>query len=251
MLPLAAEELLHRRAGGGQRDAALRALRRELQPFEQRGAGLTELAGCRLGSGEGGEKLDSVLDRRVVAQKSQRGPEPARRSRRRAPGGLVAASREMRPRRHRPGEHSLDVMCPCSRGSSATRKCFGGSLVRAETPAAGRRLVHRSTDQRVTETESARDLGLTDEIATQQLVERLDHVCLVDPGRGRDELRLERIARDGCTPEDDAHSSVSSSSSSASEAATAGGTSTPASAVASGRGADPRARSADRASCSR
>ena len=64
----------------------------------------------------------------------------------------------------------------------------------AETPAAGRGFVDRAADERVPEAKAARHICGTDEIAAQELVERLDTRRRVDARRRRHQLGLERVA---------------------------------------------------------
>jgi hypothetical protein len=72
------------------------------------------------------------------------------------------------------------------------------TLVRAQTPAAGRRLVYRSSNQRVPEAEASGHLGLANEVDPQQLVQSLEHRRLGDrSGSGR-KLGLERVSGYGC-----------------------------------------------------
>ncbi len=82
----------------------------------------------------------------------------------------------------------------CRRRAAAGER-LGTSLVRADAPAARRGVVDRSAHEWVPEAEAARNIGGPDEIASQQLIERLDCGHLGHPRRGRDQLWLERITR--------------------------------------------------------
>ena len=102
------------------------------------------------------------------------------------------------------------------------------ALVRAEPPAAGRRLVHGAAHERMAEAEAARHVGRAHEVEPQQLVERGDRRCVGHAGRGRRELGVERVAGDRRALEHEARRRATSrASSSASAAATRCGTWSP------------------------
>ena len=82
---------------------------------------------------------------------------------------------------------------------AAVLECASRPLVRAESPACGRRLVDRAPHERVPEAEAPRHVGLTHEAELQELVEGLDRAGLGRRGGGRCELRLERVTRDRCS----------------------------------------------------
>ena len=89
---------------------------------------------------------------------------------------------------------ALEVVRACRRRRAACRQRLGASLMGAETPAAGRGFVDRAADERVPEAKAARHICGTDEIAAQELVERLDRRRRVDARRRRHRLGLERVA---------------------------------------------------------
>ena len=70
------------------------------------------------------------------------------------------------------------------------------ALVGDQPPAAERGRVDGRAHERVPEAEAARDVGVADEVAAQELVERVDRVPLGHRGGDRGQLGLERVARD-------------------------------------------------------
>ena len=69
------------------------------------------------------------------------------------------------------------------------------ALVRQQPPAAQRALVDGTAHERVTEAEAARDVGVADEVAAQEVVERGHRDLLAHAGRRGGQLGLERVAR--------------------------------------------------------
>ena len=67
--------------------------------------------------------------------------------------------------------------------------------LRAQSPTAGRGLVHRASDKRVPEPEAPGHVGLTGEIELQKVVDRVHRLGLGCAGRGCGQLGLEWIAR--------------------------------------------------------
>ena len=82
------------------------------------------------------------------------------------------------------------------RGSAGGQR-LRAALVRAETPAARRGVIDRSSHERVAEAETTRNVGMAHEVAAQQLVERRECGRLRDCRRRSHQLGLERVARDG------------------------------------------------------
>ena len=95
------------------------------------------------------------------------------RARRRAPRGRLARFAEDGDR----GGVALAAARSTwwARADAAHRgpPALGAAVVGAEQPAAGGRLVDRAADERVAEAEPPRDVGGADEVAAQQLVERV------------------------------------------------------------------------------
>ena len=194
-LLVASEQLLDSGARRRQSDPRAGIVRQQLDPLQQRGARLGEMAGRRLGAGQRRQQLDAFLRRGGVAEQPQGRREPARRACRRALRGLLAGLAEDCDGRVvalRGG--ALEVVRACRRRRAACRKRLGASLMGAETPAAGRGFVDRAADERVPEAKAARHICGTDEIAAQELVERLDRRRRVDARRRRHQLGLERVA---------------------------------------------------------
>ena len=75
-----------------------------------------------------------------------------------------------------------------------SRERLGGTLVRAEPPASGRRLVDRPAHERMPESEPPGDVRLAHEVESQQLVKRVERRRLASPRRRRGQLGIERIA---------------------------------------------------------
>ena len=194
-LLVATEQLLDSGARRRQRDPRAGIVRQQLDALEQRGARLGEMAGRRLGAGERRQQLDALLRRGGVAEQPQGRREPARRACRRALRGLLAGLAENCDGvavALRGG--ALEVVRACRRRRAARGQRLGASLMGAETPAAGRGFVDRAADERVPEAKAARHICGADEIAAQELVERLDRRRRVDARRRRHQLGLERVA---------------------------------------------------------
>jgi hypothetical protein len=100
----------------------------------------------------------------------------------------------------------------------------GGTGVRAQTPPARRRLVHRVAHHRVAEGEQSRRAGRPCQGARQQLVERRQPRRLGELRQLGGQPDLERIAGDGRPVKSRRASGVSAASSSARAAASAEGT---------------------------
>ena len=89
----------------------------------------------------------------------------------------------------------LDVVGAGVRGHPYRSERRGAALVRGETPPARSRLVDRPPDERVPETEPARNIRWPDEIDAEKLIDGVDRGGVVDRGRGSRQLGLERVAR--------------------------------------------------------
>ena len=89
----------------------------------------------------------------------------------------------------------------CSRSSrrASRRKRLGASLVSAQAPPGGRRVVDGPADERVAEPKSSRHLGDPEEIELQELVDRLDHRSLRLLRGHCCQLGLERITGHCCS----------------------------------------------------
>ena len=87
-----------------------------------------------------------------------------------------------------------DMMSTLYRRCAARGERLGASLVRAQSPTAGRRLVERPSNERMPEAKAARHLGLTNEVELQQFVQSLERRRLGSRRGGRGELGLERVA---------------------------------------------------------
>ena len=199
-LLVAAEQVLDpgtgRREPHPQRD---RVGRDEPDAVEQRRVAVGELAGRDERPRAGEEQLDPHLGRRGIGQEPERVSKPGCGARGRAlchgvtrltqsrDGGRVAL-----PRR------ALDMMRTLHRGCAAGGERLGASLVRAQSPTAGRRLVDRPSNERMPEAKAARHLGLANEVELQQLVQRLERRRLGSRRGGRGELGLERVAGYRC-----------------------------------------------------
>ena len=97
-----------------------------------------------------------------------------------------------------PPRGTLDMMRALDGGCTAGAERLGAPLVRAQSPAAGRRLVDRPPDERMPEAKAARHLGLPNEVELQQLVQGLEHRRLGGRCGGGSQLRLERVAGYRC-----------------------------------------------------
>ena len=190
-LRMAAEQLLDPGAGGGQLDLQVeRVGGRDLEALEQRGVRLGEPADRGQRAGAAGQQPDALVPRRRLRQQPQRGGEPAGGAGRVALGHRLAGLAQ-----HRDGLR-VAVPAACSTwwaraGADAPRAASASAqrVVRAEPPAAGRRLVDRAAHERVAEAEAAWHVGGADEVAAQQLVERLHRRGLRDAGRCGGQLR--------------------------------------------------------------
>ena len=139
------------------------------------------------------------LGRRGLGQEPERVSKPGRGARGRALCGGLARLTESRdggrvalPRR------ALDMMSALYRRCAARGERLGASLVRAQSPAAGRRLVDRPSNERMPEAKAARHLGLANEVELQQLVQGLERRRLGGRRGGRGQLGLERVAGYRC-----------------------------------------------------
>ncbi len=156
-----------------------------------------ELTRRGLGAGERGQQRDALVRRRRVAEQPQGGREPPRRSGRRARRGFLAGFAQDRDGVGvAAAGGALEMVRPRCRRRAARGECVDAASMGAEAPASGRGLVHRPADERVAEAEAARDVGGANEVAAQELVERVDGRRLVDVRRGRHQLGLERVAGD-------------------------------------------------------
>ena len=91
---------------------------------------------------------------------------------------------------------ALDVVRALGRRDAALGQQRRAAFVGEQPPAARRRLVDGAADERVAEAEAPRHVGRPDEVAAQQLVQRVDDERRVEAGRGGGQLGLERVARD-------------------------------------------------------
>ena len=184
---------------------------------------------------------------RLGREQPQRAAEQPRRGRRVARGRRLA-----RLAQHRDGggvavtAGVLDVV-GARRGRGAARGERGGAaLVGAEAPAAGRGLVDRAAHERVPEAEAARHVRGADEVAAQQLVERVHRRGLGTPAAAAASSGSNGSPATAAPSRTRRAPADRTASSSASAAATARGTCTPASetsvAAASPRLAPRRAR---------
>src|SRR5262245_56731602 len=76
------------------------------------------------------------------------------------------------------------------------------SLMRRKSPATRRRLVHRPSQQRVPELESARDVGMTDHVAAEEDVDGLDGSAISEVRRVLGEVSFEGITGNGRAPQE-------------------------------------------------
>ena len=90
----------------------------------------------------------------------------------------------------------LDVPRAIGRGRAQAPERRGGARVRRDAPARARGLIDRPADERVPEGEPARHVGRADEVALQQVVERVEGGLGVELRHGPCEIGLERLARD-------------------------------------------------------
>ena len=90
-------------------------------------------------------------------------------------------------------------MCAFGGGCSAAGQGRGAAFVRSQEPAGRGAVVDRSPDQRVPEAEPAGHVGAPDDTDGRQLIDRGEGDGLHDSRGDACELRLERIAHDGCS----------------------------------------------------
>ena len=148
------------------------------------------------------QELDPLVGGRVVGEKSKRDREPVCCARRRSMGAAFPASRNVATAACVALlSGALDVVCALRRADTAGRERVGAPLVSAEPPPAGRRLVDRAPHERMPEAKAAGHVGLANQVEAQQLVHGIECRRLVDRRCSRRELRVERIAGDGCAPE--------------------------------------------------
>ena len=178
----------------------VRGVRRDGERLEQCLVALGEIAGSRQCAGVSEQELHPLLRRRHLREQAQRLREPVCSVRRCEPrrrlarlakegdGGKVALPRG-----------PLDVMCARDGRRAARRECIRTPLVRAEPPRGGGCLVDGSADERVTEAEPPRNFGRADEVESHQPVEGINRRGLRGRGGGGRKLRLEGIARHGCS----------------------------------------------------
>jgi hypothetical protein len=157
-----------------------------------------EAPGRRLRGGERAQELDALLRGGRVGQQAQRSGEPARGARGRLPGDRLAGLAQDGDRREvAVARGLLDVMrAQCGAGAAGLQR-RGAALVGGQPPAAGHPLVDRVAHERVAEPEAPRHVGRADEVAAQQVVERLDRRGVRDARRRGRHLHLERVSRDG------------------------------------------------------
>ena len=195
-LLVAAEQVLDAGTGRGephpQRD---RFGRDEPDALQQGGVAVGELAGRDQRPGAGEQELDTRLGRRGIGQEPERVSEPGRGAGGRALRHGVAGFTQSRDGgRVTLPRGTLDMMRALYRGCTAGGERLGAPLVRAQSPAAGRRLVDRPADERMPEAKAARHLGLSNEVELQQLVQRLERRRLGGRRGGGGKLGFERVA---------------------------------------------------------
>ena len=224
----AAEPRLHRRAGG-------------LEPRADRGVlGPTRSSASRSASRQPSR---SPLPRRAEASSTSRsrrasscsGPSGSRRSAGAEPAGRGGGRARCRraagvaqdPHGLRVAARGgvLDVVRALDGGRAAGGERVGGAAVRGEPPAALRPLVDRAPHELVAEGEPPRDLGGLDELAVEQLVERVERRRLGHLGYLGHEVGLEALARHGRRLQQARASSGRAAISCASAVDTTGGTS--------------------------
>ena len=191
------EEVLDACTPGGDLDA-LRDLvgREDVEDLLQRLVAADELttSGERLSQRQ--HQLDALLRRCRLRQHPQRRGQPSRGRR-----GCLRASFLGRLAEHRDGSRiavasrTLDVVCACTCWGASLGKGRGDALMRTDAPASGGGLVDRAAHDRVTEPEPTWHVGVSDELDPGELVDRLEHVGLAQPGGCASEIDLERIAR--------------------------------------------------------
>jgi hypothetical protein len=91
---------------------------------------------------------------------------------------------------------ALDVVGSLCGRRPARRERRGTALVRAEAPGSRGAVVDGGAYERVAEAKPPRHLGGAHQIASQQLVQRLERVVLGHPRRCGPHLGLERVTRD-------------------------------------------------------
>ena len=144
------------------------------------------------------QQLDALLRRCALGDQAKGALEPARSGcrsplRRRFSGLAedVDCGRVAGPRRE------FDVVRTRCDRCSALGERSRGALVRAQPPAARRRLVHGPPNEWMAESEAAWNIGRAHEINGEQLVESVDRLALVRRRSCGRQLGLEGIARDG------------------------------------------------------
>ena len=195
-LILSAEIALHAGTGAGEPGTQRGGVvGHDREGVQQRAVAVVETADRRQRSRASEEKLDALLRRRGRRQQAQGFREPVRGARRRQPDGFLAGLAQHGDcARVALARRALDVMGAGRSCGPPRRERLGAALVGAQSPAAGRRLVDRATNERMPKTEASGHVGCANQIEFQQLVDRLHHGGLRHLGRGRGQLRLERIA---------------------------------------------------------
>ena len=163
-LVVPAEEVLDARAGNGEADVQrLRFLGDDAHALEKCCVALAELAGGGERFGTGQQQLDASVAGRIRWEETEGCGEPARGARRRTRGrGLSSLSQQCNRGLVALTRGAFDVVCD-RRGRRASQdKGIGAAFVRAEPPAAGHRLVHRSANERMPEPKAPRNIRLTD-----------------------------------------------------------------------------------------
>lgn len=135
------------------------------------------------------------IGRSGIGQEPERVSEPGCGARGRALCHSVAGLTESRDGGRVPlPRRTLDMMRALYGGCSAGGERLGAPLVRAQSPAGGRRPVDRPPDERMPEAKAARHLGLPNEVELQQLVQGLERRRLGGRRGGGGQLGFERVA---------------------------------------------------------
>ena len=147
---------------------ASRGLQRVRVGGHDRRAPRAERRGCRRkwpvavsASARASEELDALLRRRGLREEAQCVAEPARGARRRQTGRTLARlAQDCDGGDVTLTRRSLDVVRARRRRGAARCKRLGAPLVGTQPPAARRRLVDRTPDERVPEAKAPWDVGL-------------------------------------------------------------------------------------------
>ena len=192
------------------------------EPVLDRGAHRDELDAAARGRRRGGGPRPRAAARgcgrarpwSAAPRRARRGRRPGARGRRRGAAAArprtsarrwpARAAPSARPRRSSraiasssPGAaHCSTCRARSAGGRAPAPELRGGARVRRDAPARARGLVDRPPDERMPEGEPPRHVGRPDEVALEQVVERVERRVGVELRHGPREIGLERLARD-------------------------------------------------------